>query len=120
MNNFKSCIPCVCTSSGHKRVCEKHNIGTQCGATATNTATETVEDFDATIIQQNQQNSQKPIRLLEVVPNPTEVCQNDPDGYQAAAFAPGKVPRWRSPPYREHSHPRTSYHPSHYQGECHG
>ena len=25
MNDFKSCIPYVCTSSGHKRVCERHN-----------------------------------------------------------------------------------------------
>ena len=99
MNNFKSCVLCVCTSSGNKRVCEKHNIGTQSGATATNTATETVENFDATNIQQNQQNSPKPIRQPEVVPNPTEVFQNDPDGYQAAAFVPSKVPRWRSPPY---------------------
>ena len=102
MNNLKSCVPCFCTSSGCKRVCEEHNIGAQCGATATNTATETVEHFDATNIQknlQNQQNSQKSIRQLEVVPSPTEVCQNDPDGYQAAAFVPSKVPRWRRPPY---------------------
>ena len=105
MNNFKSCIPCVCTGSGRKRVCKEHNIGTQCGATATNTATETVENFDATNIQQklqnqpNQQNSKKLIRQLEVVPSPAEVCQNDPGGYQAAAFVPSKVPRWRRPPY---------------------
>ena len=26
MNNFKSCIPCVCTGSGRKRVCEEHDI----------------------------------------------------------------------------------------------
>ena len=25
MNTFKSCIPCVCTGSGRKRVCEEHN-----------------------------------------------------------------------------------------------
>ena len=90
MNNFKSCIPCVCTGSGRKQVCKEHDIGTQCGATATNTATETIENFDATNIQQNlqnlkkqpnQQNSQKLIRQLEVVPSPAEVCQNDPDGY---------------------------------------
>ena len=31
MNNFKSCVPCVCTGSGDKRVCERHNIGTQTG-----------------------------------------------------------------------------------------
>ena len=99
MYKLKSCVPCVCTGSGRKRVCEKHNIGTQCGATTTNTATEIVENFDATNIQQNQQNFQKPIRQLEVVSNPAEVCQNDPDGYQAAAFVPSKMPRWRSPPY---------------------
>ena len=63
MNNFKSCVPCVCTGSGHKQVCERHDIGTQCGATATNTATGTVENIDATNIQQNQQNSQKPLTL---------------------------------------------------------
>ena len=118
MNIFKSCIPCVCTGSGHKRVCKEHNIGAQCGATATNTATETVEQSDAINIQkslqnqqkqlniltklksqQNQQNSQKFTRQLEVVHSPAEVCQNDPDGYQAAAFVPSKVPRWRRPPY---------------------
>ena len=62
MNNLKSCVPCVCTGSGRKRVCEEHDIGTQCGATATNTATEIVGNFDAINIQQkqqNQQNSQK-------------------------------------------------------------
>ena len=92
------CLYC----SGHQRVCEKHDIGTQCGDTAINTATKTFENIDATNIQQNQhiqQNSQKPIRQLEVVPNPAEVCQNDPDGYQAAGFVPSKVPRWRNPPY---------------------
>ena len=112
MNTFKSCVPCVCTGSGHKRVCEEHNIGTQCGATTTNTATETVEHSDAKSIQKNlqnqlniltklksQQNQQKFIRQLEVVPSPAEVCQNDPVGYQAAAFVPSKVPRWRRPPY---------------------
>ena len=25
MNNFKSCVPCVCTGSGRRRVCEEHN-----------------------------------------------------------------------------------------------
>ena len=84
MNNFKSCVPCVCTGSGRKRVCEEHNIGAQCGATATNTATETVGNSDAINIQQNQQNqqnSQKLLRKLEVVPSPAEVCQNDPVRY---------------------------------------
>ena len=27
------------------------------------------------------------------------MCQNYPDGYQAVAFEPRKLPRWRSPPY---------------------
>ena len=75
MNNFKSCVPFVCTSSGCKQVCEKHDIGAKCGATDTNTATRTVENIDATNIQQNQQNSQKPIRQLEVVASSAEVCQ---------------------------------------------
>ena len=94
-------------------------LAPKCGATATNTATETVGNFDAINIQQNQQNqqsslqslqnqqnqqnqqnSQKLIRQLEVVPSPAEVCQNDPTvGYQVAAFVPSKVPRWRRPPY---------------------
>ena len=39
------------------------------------------------------------LRQLEVVSSSTEVCQNDPDGYQAATFVPTKVPRWRKPPY---------------------
>ena len=136
MNNFKSCLPCVCTGSGHKRVCEEHNIGTQCGTTATNTATETVRNSDAINIQQNQQNqqsslqnqqkqqnqqnSQKLIRQMEVVPSPAEVCQNDPVGYQAAAFVPSKVPRWRRPPYLNIPMLRDEHHPSHDQGECHG
>ena len=112
MNTIKSCVPCVCTGSGCRRVCEEHNIGTQCGTTTTNTATETVEHSDAKSIQKNlqnqlniltklksQQNQQKFIGQLEVVPSPAEVCQNDPVGYQAAAFVPSKVPRYRRPPY---------------------
>ena len=114
MNNFKSCVPCVCTGSGRKRVCEEQNIGAQCGVPTTNTATETVEQSDAINsqkslqnlpnqqnqpnIQLKQLNSQKFKRQLEVVPSPAEVCQNDPVGY-LAAFVPSKVPRWRRPPY---------------------
>ena len=56
MNTFKSCVPCVCTGCGRKRVSEEHNIGTQCGTTTANTATETVEHFDAKSIQKNLQN----------------------------------------------------------------
>ena len=108
MNNFKICVPCVCTTgSGRKQFCEERNIGAQCGTTTTNTATETVEQSDAIIFQKNQQkqqnqqniqsdlknqlNSQKLKRQLEVVPSPAEVCQSDLDGYPAA-FVPSKVP----------------------------
>ena len=59
MNTIKSCIPCVCTSSGCRRVCEEHNIGTQCEATTTNTATETVEHFGAKSIQKKSAKSSK-------------------------------------------------------------
>ena len=112
MNNFKSCVPCVCmTSSGHKRSCKEQNIGTQCGATTTNTATETVDAINFQKKQQNQPNiqtdlknqlkqlnSQKLKRQLEVVSSPAEVCQSDLYGYPAA-FVPSKVPSWRRPPY---------------------
>ena len=136
MNTFKNCIPCVCTSSGRKRVCEEHNIGAQCGTTTTNTATKTFEHSDAKSIQKNLQNQQnqlniqtklkylqnqqKFIRQLEVVPSPAEVCQNDPIGYQAAAFVPSKVPRWRRPLYLNILIPEHQYHPSYDQGQCHG
>ena len=51
------------------------------------------------LAQQNQQNSQKLLRQLEVVPSPAAEGQNNPDGYQPAAFVPSKVPRWRTPPF---------------------
>ena len=60
MNNFKGCIPCVCTTgSGRKQSCEEQNIGAQCGATTTNTATETVEQSDAINFLKNQQKTAK-------------------------------------------------------------
>ena len=99
MSNSKSCIPYFCTSSGHKWVCKRHNIGTQCGATATNIAAQTTENIYATNNQQNQQNFQKLLRQLEVVSSPAVEGQNNPDGYQPAAFVPSKVPRWRTPPF---------------------
>ena len=98
MNNFKSCIPCVCTSNGHKQVCKRHDIGAQCGTTATNTA-QTTENIDAINNQQNQKNSQKLLRQLEVVPSPAAEGQNNPDGYQPAVFLPSKVSRWGKPPF---------------------
>ena len=102
MNNYKRLCHCVCsTGSGHERSCEEQNIGTQCGATTTNTATETVEQSENIVIQPKQLkqlNSQNLKRQLEVVPSPADVCQADSNGYPAA-FVPSKVPRWRRPPY---------------------
>ena len=105
MNNFKGCVHCVClTGSGRKRSCEEQNIGAQCGATTTNTATETVKQSKIINCLKNQQNQPKQLkalklkRQLEVVSSPAEVCQSDLDGYPAA-FMPTKVPRWRRPPY---------------------
>ena len=122
MNNFKSCVPCVCTGSGCKQVCEKHNISAQCEATAKNTVAQINENIDATNIQQNQQNQQnfqKPLRRLEVVSSSAEVCQNDPEGYQAAAFVPSKVPRWRKPPYLKILIPEHQITPHIIKDECH-
>ena len=60
MNNFKGCIPCVCTTgSVRKRSCEEQNIGAQCGATTTNTAIETVEQSETINFLKNQQNQPK-------------------------------------------------------------
>ena len=57
MNNLKGCVHCVClTGSGRKRSCEEQNIGAQCGATTTNTVTETVEQSDIINFVKNQQN----------------------------------------------------------------
>ena len=92
MNNCKCCVPCVCTGSGRKQACKKHDIGTQCGITATNITAQKTKNFDANTNQKNQQNSQK--RHLEVVSSPADGYQNQP-----AAFVPSKVPRWRTPPY---------------------
>ena len=99
MNNSKSCVPYVCTGSGHKWVCQRHDIGTQCGTTTTIIAAHTTENFDATNNRQNQQNSQKLLRQLEVVSSPATEGENHLDGYQPAAFVPSKVPRWRTPPF---------------------
>ena len=98
MNKSKSCIPYVCMGSGHKWVSKRHDIGAQCRDTATNIGQKT-ENFDTTNNQQNQQNSQKLLRQLEVVSSPAAEGQNNPDGYQPAAFVPSKVPRWRTPPF---------------------
>ena len=85
MNNSKGCIPYVWTSSGCKQVCERHDIGAQCVAPATNIAAQTTENFDATNNQQNQQNSPKLSRQLEVVSCSAAEGQNNPDGYQPSS-----------------------------------
>ena len=60
-------VPAVATNE----FVERHDIGAQCGATATNIAAQTTRDLginvSATNNQQNQQNSQKLLRQLEVV-----------------------------------------------------
>ena len=110
MNNSKCCVLYVCGGSSCKQACKSHNIGTQCGATATNVVAQTTRNFDAKSNQQNQQNSQKTLRQLEVVSSPADGYQNNLDGMglvcsippyqnQPAAFVPSKVPRWRTPPY---------------------
>ena len=79
-----------------KQSCERHDIGTQCGATATNTTAQTTKNSDANSNQQNQKKFSKK-RQLEVVSSPADGYQNQPA--QPAAFVPSKVPRWRTPPY---------------------
>ena len=84
-------VPAMATSELVKR----HDIGTQCGATATDITEQTTKNSDAYSNQQNQQNSQK--RQLEVVSSPADRYQNQPA--QPAAFELSMVPRWRTPPY---------------------
>ena len=77
MNNSKSCVSYVCTGSGcTSESCERHDIGAQCGATATNIAAQTTRYLGITVLainnQQNWQNSQKLSRQLEVVSSPAE------------------------------------------------
>ena len=60
MNNSRGFVYCVClTGSGRKQSCEEQNIGTQCGATTTNTATETVKQSDIINYLEKQQNQPK-------------------------------------------------------------
>ena len=120
MNKSKSCIPYVCTGSGHKWVSKRHDIGAQFRATATNIAGQKTETLIPQIISKISKIIQKLLRQLEVVPSTAAEGQNNPDGYQVAVFVPSKVPRWRTPPFLNIHHPRTSHHPSHDQGECYG
>ena len=56
----------VCTGSGCKQSCKRHNISTQCGATATNITAKIIIDTSA---NQNQPKSPKSLKQLVVVPN---------------------------------------------------
>ena len=97
MNNYKCCVPYVCASSSCKWACKRHNIGAQCGATATNIVAQTTRNFDAKI---HQQNSQKSLRQWEVVSSIAEgYVEPDPYQNQPAAFVPSQVPNRRTPPF---------------------
>ena len=109
MNHCNCCLDYVCTSSGCKQACKRHDIGTQCGATATNIAAETIRSFDAKSNQQNQQNQQnfqKSPRQLVVTTNQADEFPDDLDGKGQvpnrnlpAACVPSKIPKWRTPPF---------------------
>ena len=84
MNNSNCCIPYICTSSSCTQACERHNIGTQCGTTATNIAAQTTRDLGIKVSAkgnwQNQQNYQKSLRQLKVFSSAAEEFQDDLDG----------------------------------------
>ena len=119
MNYFKSCILCVCTNSGHKQLCERHDIGAQCGATATNTATKIVENIDATNIQPNQQNTQK---TLKTAGSSFQFSRSVPKWQRclpSSSLCAQQGAQMEKISISKYSNPRTSHHPSHDQGECH-
>ena len=97
----------VCASSGCKWACKRHDIGTQCGATATNIAAETTIDYDITFTKSNQQNIPKLPRQLVVATNPADEFPDDlenyvePDKYKShpAALVLSGVPNKRTPPF---------------------
>ena len=95
MNKDNCCSDYVCTCSGCKQACKRHDIGAQCGATVANKTAKFITDIE---IIANQQNQQKPLKQLEVVPNPVDV---EPDPYKGhpAAFVPSKAPKRRIPPF---------------------
>ena len=86
---------------------QRHDIGAQCGTTATNITAKTIIDFNAKVNQQKQQKSQKSLRQLVVVPSTADAFPDDLDGYDEpdpyknhpAAFVPSKVQARRIPPY---------------------
>ena len=95
MNNSKSCVPYVCTGSGRKWILRDKILAPNVGH-CHKLSSSNNWNFNAT---NNQQNSQKLLRQLEVVSSPAAEGQNNLDGYQPAAFVPSKVPRWRTPSF---------------------
>ena len=89
---------------------QRHDIGAQCGATATNTTAKITNDNNANSIQQNQQNSPKLKRQLEVVSTGADGFPEDLDGYvepnpyknHSAAFVPNSQ---KVSTIHEHFHP---------------
>ena len=117
MNKDNSCFNYVCTCSGCRWACKRHNIGTQCVTTATNKTAKIITDSNA---KENQQKSQKSLRQLVVVPSPADRFPDDLDGYvepdlyknHPASFVPSKVLSRRIPPYMNifiHEHHITPY-----------
>ena len=54
MNKDNCCSDYVCTCSGCKQACKRHDIGTQCGANAANKIANLISDIEITANQQNQ------------------------------------------------------------------
>ena len=107
MNKDNCSFHYVCTCIGCKQACKRHDVGTQCGATATNITAKIKSDTDAKVNQQNRPKSQQSLRQLVVAPSAADGFPDDLDGYvkpdsyknHPAAFVPSKVPTRRVPPF---------------------
>ena len=103
----------VCTCSGCKQSCKRHDIGAQCGATATNITAKIIIDTSA---RQSQPKPTKSLKQLVVVSNVADDLDGcvEPDLYRniPAEFVPSKVPNRRTPPYMNiliHEHHITAH-----------
>ena len=105
LNKDICCSDYVCTGSGCKQSCKRHNIGTQCGTTATNITVKFISDTNAS---QNQPKLPKSLKKLVVVSNAADDIDGcvEPDLYRnhPAAFVPSKVPN-KDTTIHEHSCP---------------